>query len=99
VLSFPIGTRPTLTVTFRNLDGELEDPSAITFRLKPPQGDIVVNLIDAATNVSVGVWEWQLPDPLDAPGTWWLSASATGGMQTADEICFQVPKSKFPVLT
>lgn len=96
MLTFNIGTRPTLTVTFRNINGDLENPTAILFSLRPPQGAIVTGTELNATNVSVGVWDWQVPDPLTLPGTYWVQAMATSGMQVADEICFTVPKSKFP---
>jgi hypothetical protein len=96
VLTFNIGTRPTLTATFRNIDGDLDDPTAILFSLLPPQGAIVTGTEANATNPSIGVWEWQLPDPLTLPGTYTVQAMATSGMQVADEICFKVPKSSFP---
>jgi hypothetical protein len=99
VLSFNIGMRPTLTATFRDIDGDLADPTAIVFRLRPPRGEVVEQTQAFATNVSTGVWEWQVPDALTLPGTWWVQALATEGLQTADEICFTVAKSKFAAPT
>lgn len=96
MLIFNIGMRPTLTATFRNIDGDLSNPTAITFSLKPPQGAIVTRDETFATNVSLGVWEWQVPAALTLPGTYRVQALATAGLETADEIAFRVPKSPFP---
>ncbi len=34
-----VGQQPKLTVTFRNLSGALADPTAVTFRMREPNGD------------------------------------------------------------
>lgn len=96
-LIFDLGDRPTLEATFRNKEGVLENPTAITFRLMAPSGTITATEDETfATNPSTGVWEWQIPDPFDAPGTWKFHALATSGMQVAEEIAVKVRKSSFP---
>ena len=94
--TFDMGDRPTLVATFRTLAGVLDDPTAITFRLMAPDGTVETQDETFATNSSIGVWEWQVPGPLDAPGTWRFHAVATSGMQVAEEIAVKVRKSAFP---
>ena len=93
--TFDMGDQPTLVATFRDKTGDLDTPTRVTFRLKAPNGDVVSQDETFATNSSTGVWEWQIPDPLDAPGTWRMHALATSGLQVAEEVEFKVRKSKF----
>ena len=94
--TFDMGDRPTLVAVFKDKAGQLDDPTGITFSLMAPDGTIQSEDQTAATNPSTGVWEWQIPAPFDAPGTWRMHALATAGLQVAEEIVVKVRKSTFP---
>lgn len=57
------GTTPTYRVTFRDPDGELEDPDSITAVHRPPSGVEQTYTDDDSniTAVSTGVWQIVLP--------------------------------------
>lgn len=90
-----IGDRPIIVSTFTNRDEVLEDPTAIAFKVREPNGDITIQTMANATNISVGVWRWQLPKAFDAAGTWFVNVRATTGLNAAEEMMFKVNKSKF----
>jgi len=94
--TFDMGDRPTLVATFRNKSGVLEDPTEITFSLMAPDETIESQDETFAASTSTGIWEWQIPAPFDAPGTWRFHAVATSGMQVAEEMAVKVRKSAFP---
>jgi len=94
---YDIGDRPTLKATFYDDSNPrvLANPVAITFKLKAPDDTVTTETEIAATNPSVGVWLWPSPVTLNAPGTWKMQATATGGLTTAGVIEFKVRKSDF----
>ena len=94
--AFDMGDRPTLVATFRDKEGQLDTPTGVTFSLQSPSGVIQSQDQTSAINSSTGVWEWQIPAPFDAPGTWRMHALATAGLQVAEEIVVKVRKSTFP---
>ena len=93
---YDIGDRPTLVAAFRDVDGQLADPTLITFQIKDPAGTVTAGDETDATNPAPGVWRWQIPAAFDSPGTWWLRAEATSGLQTAEETSVAVRPSQFP---
>ena len=67
------------TLTFKDEDGEVFDPTTITCVFKNPAGTTEGTLAKAdLTNTDTGIYElkWDLPDDADK-GTWTLTATAT----------------------
>lgn len=97
VPTFDIGDRPTATVTFKNVAGVLTDPTTVVFLTLSPAGtETPYTSPDAAiANPSVGVWTFTFPAPLTEPGSWYLRAKGTAGLQSAGELLFKIRKSKF----
>jgi hypothetical protein len=94
--TFDMGDRPTLVAVFKNKAGQLDTPTGVTFSLMAPDGAVQSQDETFAVNSSTGVWEWQIPAPFDAPGTWKMHALATAGLQVAEEVAVKVRKSAFP---
>lgn len=89
--SYEVGDQPTVTGTFRERGtGELADPTAITVKVRKPDGTITPYDETSMDNISVGVWEFTLPDPLDQDGKWTVKFYGTEGVITAEEISFSV---------
>jgi len=90
---YDIGDQPIVTAAFTDAAGEPDDPTAITFSLKAPNGTVVTATEAAATNPVVGTWEWSLPSAFDAAGAWYVRVEATAGLQTAEEMTIRVQRS------
>jgi hypothetical protein len=93
--TYNIGDQPTLIVTFRNELGVLEDPTTIQFDQRAPDGTVTTRTQDNAVNTDVGIWEWMIPEPFDAPGTWHFRAAGTSGIIAVEEVTVKVRKSAF----
>lgn len=94
--TFDIGDQPTFVWTFKNENGILTTPLAVTFSQRAPDGAIVNENLGNATEESTGVLSWQIPAPFNAPGTWKYRAAATSGVVVAEELTVKVRKSAFP---
>lgn len=94
-VEYDIGDRPTLTFTFRDLDGDLADPTAITFRLLDPDGNETTEDETDATNTTTGVWVWELPQTFDESGRWFARAEGTETVIAAVETQIPVRPSRF----
>lgn len=93
--TFTIGTRVVITGVFTDVTGAPDDPSAITFSLKAPDGTITTASQAAAVNPSTGEWSWTAPVLLDQHGTWVARVAGTAGLETAGEWTFRVADSAF----
>lgn len=94
-LVFTIGTRVVITGEFTDVTGAADDPSAITFSLRKPDGTIVTATEAAAVNPAVGEWSWTASVLLDQHGTWVARVAGTAGLETASEVTFRVRDSAF----
>lgn len=92
---YDIGDQVTLIATFRDSNGDLADPSAITFEVREPNSTTTQKSEVDASNPSIGVWHWLIPKPFDASGTWELRAAATAPFASAEVVALGVKKSKF----
>jgi hypothetical protein len=95
-----VGARPEVEVTVRDVDGELADPTAITFRVMDPGGNIETYDQDSSevSNASVGLWSWQPASGLSIPGTWWVYVVSTGGgADVATETSFFIEDIHVPL--
>jgi hypothetical protein len=87
-----VGSRPTVTATFRDEDGVLSNPSSVRVITRDPSGDeITYNTPDGnITNPSVGIWEFTFPAPLTEVGTWWVYFRGLTGLQAAAQIKMRI---------
>lgn len=91
---YDIGDQPTVTATFRDIDEVLTDPSAITIKVREPDGTETAYDQTDATNPSVGVWSFLMPAPLDSCGIWTVKFFGTAGLIAAQETSFKVRCSR-----
>jgi hypothetical protein len=92
---FDIGDQPTITGYFTALDtGEPANPSAITIRVRKPDGSIDIYDQADCTNPTVGTWRFLLPAPIDQEGQWIVKFYGTAGIVAAQQIVFAVTCSK-----
>lgn len=94
-----VGTAPAVHATFRDSDGDLTDPTAITVTTQDPAGVQTTYSTphSAITSTSTGEWVFQFPTPLTVPGKWWVRWSATGGITLAAEVSFLVARPRVSV--
>lgn len=91
------GTLPAIRFTFRDYDGVLADPGAITVRVLGPTGGPAE--YDTPTphivKLSLGVWQFTFPDP-PTPGTWRVYGAGTAGVIAAAETAVAVKAATVP---
>lgn len=94
-----VGSRPKVEGEFRNDEEVLEDPTSITVITRDPSGDQVTYTTPHATivNLSVGIWEFQFPNPITEAGTWWVYMRGNSGVQAANEIKLKIRGSNVAV--
>ena len=62
---YDIGDMPVVTGTFRLVEtDELADPTAITVKVRKPDGTVTVYSEASLSNPSVGIWKFTFPFPL-----------------------------------
>lgn len=93
--NYNVGSRPTITAVFVDIDDEPTDPASITFSVRAPDGTIETDTEDAAANPEVGVWKWTIPTAFDQRGIWLVRVAATEGLEAADEVAMYVADSAF----
>lgn len=81
------GTRPAVEVTFRDADGALANPTAVTVITRDPSGDQLTYATPnaAITNPSTGVWIFEFPAAVTEVGKWWVYVAGTAGVVAAAE--------------
>lgn len=92
---YDIGDRPTLVATFADEDGTATSMTAITWKIIDPAGTVTTNDIDDSTEVSTGVYEWQIPTAFASEGVYTLRAAGTAPIETAAELRVRVRASAF----
>lgn len=94
----PIGSRPTVTFTFVDIDGAPADPTAIAMTVMDPDGTQVDYDISDFTNPATGTWVFQFAAPLTEVGDWWVYAVASGGgADAAAETSFPISDIHVPL--
>ena len=95
---YTVGTTIRVTGTFRNIAGDLADPSTITFKYRKPGGGAATTVTYAGggvTKSSTGVYYVDLSTTDDEHGIWSYRWSSTGTPATATESTFAVADSTF----
>jgi hypothetical protein len=92
---YDIGDRPVLIATFRDEDDVLTTMTTIAFKIINPAGTVTTEAIGDATEVSTGVYEWQIPSAFNTAGRWVLRAAGTSPIETAAELVVRVRDSAF----
>lgn len=80
-MAYLIGDLARLTVTFRDLEGALVDPTTVTLTIQDPAN--VETTPGSIVNDSTGVYHYDLN--LTAAGTWFYRWTGTGAAQAAQE--------------
>lgn len=93
--TFDIGDLVRLSAEFRDIAGALVDPSTVTFKVKPPGGDVVAYVYGTDPEVvrdSVGAFhvDWTV----EINGTHWWRFESTGTGQAAAEDSFTARASR-----
>ena len=95
-----VGGRPSVRMTFTDVDDDLADPGSITVKvLKPDKTTATYTTPDGTiSQESAGVWVFQFPDGLDQGGTYWVYiVGSGGGADAAGEIKLTVHGSHVPL--
>jgi hypothetical protein len=87
---FDVGDGVRATVTFKDLDGALANPTVVVAKLKDPAG-VITTL--ATTHPSTGVYYADIT--LTAPGKWYLRFAGTGAVIAAQEFPLRVRVTQF----
>lgn len=93
---YEVGTEVRLTVTFRNFEGVVTDPTAVALQIKEPDGVLTAYAYPPAgtiTKVSAGVYAAQVL--LDKSGPWLYRWEGTGAVNAAREGTLIVDESEF----
>jgi hypothetical protein len=82
--------RVRLTGTFRDLDGDLIDPTDVEVHLRDPDGTVSH---PSATSSTPGVWTADVD--VVKPGVWTYRFEGTGAVVAAEETMFAVDPTSF----
>lgn len=79
-MTYPVGSRPSVTATFTDAAGAAYDPSDVTFRFVDPDGaETTLTYLGAGvTKDDVGVYSIDI-DTTDKPGRWTVRAFSPQG--------------------
>lgn len=93
--TFDINDEVRLRAQFVDADGDLADPTTVTFKHQDPgNNDTEITLSGGGiTKESTGIYFADLT--LDEAGTWYFRAEGTGTPKTAAEVTFSVRTSQF----
>jgi hypothetical protein len=94
--TFQVGDKPRLEGTFTNSAGTAIDPTAVSFKVKDPSGNIDTYVY--GTNPEVvkeGTGVYYADIEADEAGTWYYRYFSTGTGQAAGEGSFEVAASQF----
>ena len=93
---YALQTAVRCDVTFRNLAGNVADPTTVTFYVHDSEGeetDYLYGVDPEIVRVSTGIY-YVLVDA-NKPGTWTYRFNGTGAVKAADEEQFRVLRSVF----
>lgn len=89
---YSIGDAPTITATFLDLDGNLADPTTVTFAITNMATGVVVTHVSGSgevTNPSVGVWKCAL-GVFTVSGRYAVKATGAGALAAVGRAEFVV---------
>ena len=95
-----VGSRPTVRMTFQDVNDDLADPSTIVVKVKNPAGTTTTwTSPDAAISQEItGVWLFTFPAALTLAGDYWFySVGSGGGADVAAEIKFTLKGVHVPL--
>lgn len=81
-----------LSGTFRDIDGALVAPSAVTLKYRSPSGAVTTIAGGSLTNPSTGLYTYDLT--VDAAGVWTYRYESTGTAAAQEEATFIVRSSR-----
>lgn len=94
VTSYNQGDLIRIQATFKDLNGNLVDPTTVTLKVKVPAGTVsTYSYPGTVVRSSLGVFYYDLA--VSAAGTHHYNWSGTGAYQAADEDSFEVSTSVF----
>jgi uncharacterized protein YfaS (alpha-2-macroglobulin family) len=88
--AYDVGDGVRATVTFRDLDGALANPTDVVAKLKNPAGTVTTI---ATSHPSTGVYYADFT--LTTPGAWWVRFEGTGAVIAAQEFPLRVRPTQF----
>jgi hypothetical protein len=90
---YEIGTLVRVSWEYRNLDGDLADPTAVEFKWLKPGGTVQTWQVEADEVVNDAVGKYHADLTIDVKGTWLYKAFGTGAVHVAQEGWFYVKTS------
>lgn len=83
-MSYPVGSRPRITVTFTDASGAVTDPADVTFVYEDPNGAITTLTYAGSTvsKLSTGIYYIDV-DTTGLPGRWHFRAYSPAGTTQA----------------
>lgn len=88
---YDIGDKVRVSGTFKDVDDNLVDPSAVVIKFKAPDTTITT---PAVSHPGTGIY--YADQSITAPGKWFYRIESTGTGQAAAEGSFDVVVSNFP---
>jgi len=88
--TYDVGDRRKLCCEIRNEDGDLADPTTVTFKIKAPDGEVTVYVLDTDAELvrdSTGTYHVYWDITLN--GTYWWRFEASGNIGAAEEAAFK----------
>lgn len=94
--TYQVGDRPTVTAYFTTIDtGDPANPTAITVRVRKPDGTVTTYDQTNCTNPETGTWKFAFPFSIDQTGKWSVKFQGTATVIAADTISFAVECDEF----
>lgn len=96
VNEYPFGSQVRCSVVFVNEDGDEDDPTTVTFRLRDPEGEPTVYVYgDDVEVVRTAAGRFYVLVNGDKTRTWTYRFEGTGAVVAADEKRFTVAETAF----
>lgn len=86
--TYDIGDQVRVQASFRDLDGDLTNPTSTTLKYKDPSGNVTTVNNGDISNDGTGVKYYDIT--VDEAGQWWYRFSGTGAVVAAEEAFFTV---------
>lgn len=93
---FDLGDLVRCSAEFRNSADVLVDPATVTFKIKPPESDVVEYIYGTDTElIKDSTGKYHVDIDANSAGTWFYRFFSTGSSQGASEREFVVARSQF----
>ncbi|MFW9804858.1 MAG: hypothetical protein ACFFFC_19535 [Candidatus Thorarchaeota archaeon] len=92
-MAYDVGTQVRFKCTFKDLDGNLADPSTVTAKIKDPAGNVETLVYGTDPDLkkdSVGIY--YVDRTIDESGVWRHRWSGSGSLVVANEAAVRVEK-------